>query len=529
MENEYIEKVLFKGFMENKRIMLKMKNAYDADYFANVTVGQAFNLAVEQFDELGRMITYDMLQNALSDDIDIVELIDEVKGFDISAMADEAYILKHAEAHLKDMSMRSALNTSVDIINTGGDLHLIKESVDNVLTLNLSGGEVDKVLTPMTEWMTIEMEPLKYYMFPIVSEGSYTLLFGEKGCGKTMFALTLAHAISTGSNFGLWTHGSGDPVKTLYIDGEVYYKEMQERLDQFEPTEYLYVESKTKHENEERRMRFMLNDDIFKEWVKTQCLQNGIQFLVIDNLASLFIPESDNDVMSYAPLNQYFLHLRALGIATVIVHHSGKNKNVQRGTSGREDNVNQIIQLSKPQGHEAEDGLVCNVRFKKFRGAVNLENKHLIKSRTMSFQPVIQANGEVELTPKGFQKCEWKFSDVDLQQDANILIDLVNGVSQSVIAQNYEGLNQTAISRQVDEHIKQGRIERHGQGRGTTYEATDIGKEWCGDLWTTRHNVDDFEKEATDIEGELNQMIEDDKKAKGEIEPDGSDYESPIT
>jgi putative DNA primase/helicase len=57
-----------------------------------------------------------------------------------------------------------------------------------------------------------------------------------------------------------------------------------------------------------------------------------------------------------------------LGVAVIFVHHSGKGGQ-QRGTSGREDAVDNILKLSKPENYMDDDGAFFKICFTKARNA----------------------------------------------------------------------------------------------------------------------------------------------------------------
>ena len=151
----------------------------DSSYFSI----SRYLITLEFFGELPVWLRTMSQKVAVMLQTDLDELIQEVVAMDYNLQADEAYFIKQAEAYLKDKALRDAMMKAVDVINTDQDNNLIGDLVSSALTVTLSGGD-DQDLMTMGDFMDIDMEEMKYYLFPIVSEGSYTLLFGEKGCGK---------------------------------------------------------------------------------------------------------------------------------------------------------------------------------------------------------------------------------------------------------------------------------------------------------------------------------------------------------
>jgi len=65
-------------------------------------------------------------------------------------------------------------------------------------------------------------------------------------------------------------------------------------------------------------------------------------------------------------VNQWLLDLRFAGISTVFFHHTNKGGD-QRGTSGREDNLDCSILLQRPSDYVAEHGAKLSSDLRKSR------------------------------------------------------------------------------------------------------------------------------------------------------------------
>jgi hypothetical protein len=100
--------------------------------------------------------------------------------------------------------------------------------------------------------------------------------------------------------------------------------------------------------------------------MKRILLAKGIKLWVVDNLASLTAGLDENSKKDWDPINSWLLELRFAGIATVMLHHTGKG-GAQRGTSAREDNVDVSILLKRPSNYKPLDGARFVVRFEKAR------------------------------------------------------------------------------------------------------------------------------------------------------------------
>ena len=161
-----------------------------------------------------------------------------------------------------------------------------------------------------------------------------------------------------------------NPVPVLYLDGEMTAEQMQERISklrcslppQLAPIHFLYNDLMARNGfptiNLAKKEHREVLDEVLRE--------GGYGLLAIDNLASLMLGIDENAKKDYDEINQWLLNLKFQGISVILVHHAGKGGD-QRGTGGREDNLDVVIRLTHPQNYRAEDGCKFNVDFSKVR------------------------------------------------------------------------------------------------------------------------------------------------------------------
>jgi hypothetical protein len=104
--------------------------------------------------------------------------------------------------------------------------------------------------------------------------------------------------------------------------------------------------------------------------MKSILLTKHVKLWVMDNLASLAPGIDENVKKDWDPINAWLLELRFAGIATIMLHHTNKEGD-QRGTSAREDNIDNTITLKHPPDYTPEDGARFITRFKKARVRTN--------------------------------------------------------------------------------------------------------------------------------------------------------------
>jgi putative DNA primase/helicase len=95
-------------------------------------------------------------------------------------------------------------------------------------------------------------------------------------------------------------------------------------------------------------------------------ISQDVALVILDNLSSLARCR-ENEADDWQPMQELVLMLRRRATSTLIIHHSGKGGQ-QRGTSRREDVLDTVISLRRPDGYEPSEGARFEVHFEKSRG-----------------------------------------------------------------------------------------------------------------------------------------------------------------
>ena len=277
--------------------------------------------------------------------------------------------------------MRSATNSikHYDDFNLGEQLyhddqerHQIKPNREDMLedTKCLTYTEsFQRGIISETDLQTLEIPDMKVIMAPWLKAGNIVMINGSRGIGKTFFCMSLALAITRNISIGPW--GTENPVGVLYIDGEMpvsLIKDNHNKLTRHLPALCAPLDIISADWMQKKGL-FTPNlasencrDDIYR------LLKDGAyEVVVLDNIASLTPGIDENSKQEWDPINQWLLSIRFLDIAVILIHHTGKSGD-QRGTSGREDNIDISIKLSHPPQYTPADGAKFNVDFTKSRG-----------------------------------------------------------------------------------------------------------------------------------------------------------------
>ena len=220
---------------------------------------------------------------------------------------------------------------------------------------------------------------------PWLTDGSITMIYSPRGIGKTWLCLIIASEVTRvnneGAKIGNWIVDQNAGV--LYLDGEMSEFHLKKRLlqligingkkeNKFNPLTILSSSSIAS----EYRQQIRITDEAWRDTVYDFLAKNdNYQLVILDNIASLASGLDENDKKAWDPINEWVLALRHLGVAVIFVHHAGKG-GAQRGTSGREDNVDNVIKLGKGWAEEDYDSsaIYLDISFEKAR---NIESKEV--------------------------------------------------------------------------------------------------------------------------------------------------------
>lgn len=219
------------------------------------------------------------------------------------------------------------------------------------------------------DFLGMELPPREYILGPVIPRQGLVMLYAGRGVGKTHVALSIAYAVATGQGLFCWQAPKARRV--LYVDGEMPAVIMQERLRAIAAgsgkievaNEMLKIITPDLLPLDEPRLNLATTEG--QRWLEP--FLEGVEFLVLDNLATL-APSGDEDKSKdWRPMQEWLLTLRRRGITVMLVHHAGKSGN-QRGTSGREDILDTVIALKRPGDYSPEQGARFEVHLEKARG-----------------------------------------------------------------------------------------------------------------------------------------------------------------
>ena len=308
-----------------------------------------------------------------------MKLADPVTVAYVQTIADglpKATNVKSYATIVREKSLRRAMIHKTDELQT--------RAWENTQAIEELYGELDLFMRSATparaghkpvdlpELITMNLPPRTFVLDPILPTKGIAMLYSWRGAGKTYFLLELTYmiAIGAGNCFG-WGIPERRPV--LYVDGEMDSVELQDRARKI----VIGHESKV---TDPGMFRFITPDLEERPTViitpdgrrRIEDHLKGGELIIFDNLSTLVGAGEERETEDWAIVQEWFLKLRRCGYTTLFAHHAGKGGG-QRGTSNREDVLNLVISLKKPQDYSQSDGLRAELQFEKVRGRANGE------------------------------------------------------------------------------------------------------------------------------------------------------------
>lgn len=266
--------------------------------------------------------------------------------------------------------------------------------------------DLSKALVNYRELLSLVIPERPCYL-PWLPGGGNVMVFGPRGIGKTFFQLALAVSLTTGRP--LWKWACPQPVGVLYVDGEMQLDELRSRttamMDEPPCAPLEFLTSQLVYQRCGGKDLVLSSEMMRQEVVKILDARPDIRVVIFDNISCLFSGINEDSKQDWEPINAWLIRLRHRGLSIVLVHHAGKGGQ-QRGTSGREDSLDTVIQLARPTGGDAREGCHFELSF--------------TKCRSVTGEPVAPLDVRLE-TVDGRLQWVWKPLEISTMDRARLL------------------------------------------------------------------------------------------------------------
>ena len=249
----------------------------------------------------------------------------------------------------------------------------------------------------INDFLNIDIPAREMLLSPILPERSLAMLYAPRGVGKSWLGLSMGLAVAAGESLLRWSAPRQRNV--LYIDGEMPLVSLQERLKEISagfgrdiPNDGFRILAADNVEGG-------INLSTEEGQQAIEPLLEDIDLVILDNLSTLLTSRSETASDAWVPMQNWLLKLRRQGKSVLLIHHAGTNGK-QRGTSRREDALDTVIALRRPEDYSSQQGARFEIHFEKLRNRVD-------SAGAMPFEARLDT-----LDVDGQQRIRWASSDI---------------------------------------------------------------------------------------------------------------------
>ena len=294
---------------------------------------------------------------------------------------DEAFVHDYAEA-----GWPKSAGSSVRYVTPEEDREILRR-LEN-MGLTAPGAEVPNVSHSLSEIIATEYPPEEWLVEGILRRGGAAIVYGPAGVGKTWFTHSLVLLAAEGRGCSVVDQESGievlkagkrEGLKVLLLDGEMTVPQIKDRvlilaealeLRKREDGSYPAfdnIEILAKADQDHRAEFVDLADSQWLPRIIEHCRKHEIELVVLDNLSTLSPSlEDENKATAWAPLNNLIIALKRENIATLIVHHAGKQGGY-RGSSAIMTTLETAVELQRVEATEGASDARFKVAIEKSR------------------------------------------------------------------------------------------------------------------------------------------------------------------
>ncbi len=291
-------------------------------------------------------------------------------------------------------------------------------------------------VSDVNDFIQMKLPVRETILSPWLPAQGLAMIYAPRGVGKTHIALGIAYAVASHTPFLNWTPPKAQGV--LYLDGEMPAALMQERLCALVKAPLLAPFKLITPDLQRDAMPDLAKPE--GQAMLAPFLQD-IHLIIVDNISTLCRSTKENEADSWFPVQEWALRMRASGKSVLFIHHAGKGGH-QRGTSKREDILDTVIALKRPENYKPKDGAVFEIHFEKARGFLGEDA-----------QPF-----EVQLITKPNEPLQWIIRPLPDSSTYNQIIHLANqGCSQKEIASQIH-IHKSNVSRSIKRACEDGKL-----------------------------------------------------------------------
>ena len=366
-----IERRILIGLITSTEFNERMSNKWSVQLLESATAKRLATWVIEYFKKYNKApgkdlegIFYQKMKNGLPKDLaEEIEqdILPELSEESIENPINVDYLVDEAITYFNERHLLRYHEEGSALVKNGN----LSEAEKHALSFKPVTTDTDKLSKFI--WSLEDMQKLKVkkpllLMKPWLRAGQTTFIYGDYGTGKSMLAVHIASLLAldvgTASDYDIEEWQVKKSTGCLYIDGEMGVVDLQDRLTQFQylgepkfpvlgfpvPEYQLATEDDFSLFRRENQLQVV-------EWLKQH---TDYKLLILDSVTTLFgLTDENSNAEWNTKINPFLRDLRALGVANIILHHSGKDgRKGLRGASAMGAMAHNIFYL---ENHNAKD------------------------------------------------------------------------------------------------------------------------------------------------------------------------------
>jgi hypothetical protein len=286
---------------------------------------------------------------------DIVDSLDEISKEFIEEGFNLEFLVEETEKFFSERSL-IIFHQTVEVLTRSNKRDEAEKLIRDYKPISRTGKLSNHICTANVLEQHNVPSPITI-MSPWLKQGQITIIYANYGVGKSLLSILIGY-ISGLRNFDKeeceineWF--VKEPTGCLYVDGELGEKEMVDRIKQYR---WLGEQPKSRHMQVFSIPDYQIRtEDMFHlgqrknqlelvTWLKEH---QDYKLIILDSVSTLFGLENENDNSEWGnKVNPFLRDLRALNVACIMLHHSGKNaKTGLRGASAMGAMAENIFKL----------------------------------------------------------------------------------------------------------------------------------------------------------------------------------------
>jgi hypothetical protein len=228
--------------------------------------------------------------------------------------------------------------------------------------------------TTLADLLKTPMPPREPLLEGLLKTGESMMLWAAPGVGKTMASLSIALAVA---GAGSWLHWpSPSARRVLIVDGEMNMHDLRDRFIALSSgaaggcmataADNIAIVAR---QGQDPDAEFPdLGERVWQDRILARARQWSADLVILDNFSTLAEVDDENSAAAMSPVLGFLLRMKSAGIATILVHHSGKGGDTYRGSSKLEATFEVVAGLKHPKDSACRHGTAFDLSFGKFRG-----------------------------------------------------------------------------------------------------------------------------------------------------------------